>query len=279
MQRVTQTLNDIIDSLRPLAVDWRDDVAVRVIDKIRALPARGTFGLDDIAGLIDADFDDGLLICRLFLGLSKDQFTTSLIEVFGDQGSGKTRYKNDRAGFLAGIDALGVREAMAVEVNRELHWSDTLVERLRSGRGSAISGQRRGRNLEDFAEEQVRQIFGTAYAARANFTGGRGQVAKCDIAIPSMMDPRIVIESKAYGATGSKMTDVIGDIEKIISAKRSDTVFLFVTDGLSWRQRQSDLRKIIAYQNAGDITRIYTLALAEQFAADLKTLKQEMGIA
>jgi hypothetical protein len=279
MQRVTQSLTDILSSLQPLTVDWKDPVATRVIDKLRVLPVRSVYVLDDIGQYLDDDFEDGLLICRLFLGLSKDQFTSSLAEALGEQGSGKTRFRRDRAGFLAGIGALGVLDAMSAEINREVHWSDSLVERLRSGRGSAISGQRRGRGLEDFAEDQVKNVFGTTYAARSNFVGVRGLLAKCDIAIPSMQDPRIVIESKAYGATGSKMTDVIGDIEKIIAAKRSDTAFLFVTDGLSWRQRQSDLRKIIGYQNNGDITRIYTLAFADAFVADLGTLKTEMGIA
>ena len=278
MQRVTQTLSEILGSLQPLTVDWKDPIALRVIDKLKALPVRAAYTLEDIGQYLDEDFDDGLLICRLFLGLSKDQFTSSLAEALDEQGSGKTRFKRDREGFLKGIGALGVLDAMSAEINREIHWSDTLVERLRSGRGCAISGQRRGRGLEDFAEDQVRNVFGTSYAARSNFTGVRGLIAKCDIAIPSMDDPRIVIESKAYGATGSKMTDVIGDIEKIIAAKRADTAFLFVTDGLSWRQRQSDLRKIIGYQNNGDITRIYTLALADQFVADLKLLKHEMGI-
>ena len=278
MQRVAQTLSDILANLQPLTVDWKDPIALRVIDKLKALPKRSAYTLDDIGQYLDDDFDDGLLICRLFLGLSKDQFTSSLAEALDAQGSGKTRFRHDREGFLKGIGALGVLDAMSAEINREVHWSDTLVERLRSGRGSAISGQRRGRGLEDFAEEQVKNVFGTSYAARANFKGVRGLIAKCDIAIPSMDDPRIVIESKAYGATGSKMTDVIGDIEKIIAAKRADTAFLFVTDGLSWRQRQSDLRKIVGYQNNGDITRIYTLTLADQFVADLKLLKQEMGI-
>lgn len=278
MQRVTQTLLEILTSLQPLTVDWKDPIALRVIDKLKALPKRSAYTLDDIGQYLDDDFDDGLLICRLFLGLSKDQFTSSLAEALDARGSGKARFRHDREGFLKGIGALGVLDAMSAEINREVHWSDTLVERLRSGRGSAISGQRRGRGLEDFAEEQVKNVFGTSYAARANFKGVRGLIAKCDIAIPSMDDPRIVIESKAYGATGSKMTDVIGDIEKIIAAKRADTAFLFVTDGLSWRQRQSDLRKIVGYQNNGDITRIYTLALADLFVADLKLLKQEMGI-
>ncbi|MCA6104310.1 DpnII family type II restriction endonuclease [Bradyrhizobium australafricanum] len=279
MQRVVQSLQDILSVLKPLTVDWQDDVATRVIGKLKAIPVSSNYDLEAVGKLLDEDFEDGLLICRLFLGLSKDQFTASLSEALGSAGAGKTRFKRDRAGYLAGLAGLGIADAMVAEVTREVHWSDTLVERLRSGRGSAISGQRRGRGLEDFAEELVRKVFGSNFASRSNFVGARGLIAKCDIAIPSMEDPRIVIESKAYGATGSKMTDVIGDIEKIISAKRSDTAFLFVTDGLSWRQRQSDLRKIVSYQNNGDITRIYTLASSADLVADLTTLKTEMGIA
>lgn len=71
------------------------------------------------------------------------------------------------------------------------------------------------------------------------------------------------------------MTDVIGDIDKIIAAKRRDTTLLFFTDGLSWKQRQADLRKIVGYQNDGDIARIYTYAMGAQFEADLKQLKRE----
>ena len=74
------------------------------------------------------------------------------------------------------------------------------------------------------------------------------------------------------------MTDVIGDIEKIIAAKRADTAFLFFTDGLTWSQRQSDLRKIVEYQNAGEITRIYTYAMVGQFEADLRQLKTESAL-
>src|SRR5262249_41070680 len=147
--------------------------------------------------------------------------------------------------------------------------------RLRSGRGSAISGQRRGRAMEDFAETVVRKVFGNAYAVRCTFTGPRKKTAKCDFAIPSKSSPRILIESKGYGATGSKMTDIIGDIEKIIAAKRPDTSFLFFTDGLTWKQRKSDLRKIVEYQNEGQITRIYANAMAGQFEQDLRQLKQE----
>ena len=167
---------------------------------------------------------------------------------------------------------------MAMEVNRPSHWSDVLVERLRSGRGSAISGQRRGRSVEDFAEAIIKTVFGENFEARCTFNGPRGTTAKCDFAIPSKSAARILVESKGYGATGSKMTDILGDVHTLINAKRGDTALLFFTDGLTWKERQSDLRKLIELQNNGDITRIYTYAMADQFERDLRQLKSEGGL-
>jgi hypothetical protein len=74
------------------------------------------------------------------------------------------------------------------------------------------------------------------------------------------------------------MSDVLGDIRAIIEAKRTDTWFLLFTDGLTWRQRQSDLQRIVGHQNRSDIYRIYTQAMAEQFEADLHQLKAECGL-
>ncbi len=165
------------------------------------------------------NFDEGILICRLFMGLSKDQFTAQLHAARGSAGIGVKAYRADSTGFLSDLLRIGLLEAMAVEANRRPHWSDVLVERLRSGRGSAISGQRRGRNVEDFAEAIVKTVFGDNYEVRCTFNGAHGTTAKCDFAIPSKSAARILIESKGYGATGSKMTDILGDIHTIIGAK------------------------------------------------------------
>ncbi len=285
MEVVSQSLADILDSLRALTVDWQDDVAWRVIERIKTLPVKAGYTEDDVKAILEeGDFEDGLLIARLFLGLSKDQFTAALADALGlaakgqRGGGGVLRYRANKPAFLAALADMGLLEAMAAETGRPLHWTDTLVERLRSGRGSAIAGQVRGRGVEDFAEAVVRKVFGDGYQARVTFTGRPGRTAKCDFAIPTRGTPRIVIEAKGYGATGSKMTDIIGDIEKIIAAKRADTAFLFFTDGLTWKQRQADLRKIVVYQNQGDITRIYTYAMAERFEADLRQLKAEFGL-
>jgi len=53
---------------------------------------------------------------------------------------------------------------------------------------------------------------------------------------------------------------------------------LFFTAGLTWKQRKSDLRKVVEYQNAGDITRIYSYAMGDQFEADLRQLQAEFRL-
>ena len=74
------------------------------------------------------------------------------------------------------------------------------------------------------------------------------------------------------------MTDMLGGIRTIIAAKRPGTALLFFTDGLTWKERKSDLRKIVEFQNNGDSTRIYTYAMAGQFEKDLGQLKLEYGL-
>lgn len=274
MEVIAQKLDDIVDSLQLLTVEWKDDTARRVIDRLKNFPVKKAYALADVTALLDENFDDGILILRLFLGFSKDQFVSVLRGIRDEKSIGVKSYRANSESFAEDLLSMGLLKAMAQEANRKPHWSDTLVERLRSGRGSAISGQKRGRGVEDFAEVIVKKVFGFKFDMRCTFTGPK-EKAKCDFAIPSKSSPRIVIESKGYGATGSKMSDIIGDIEQIIRAKRPDTALLFFTDGLTWKQRKSDLRKIVEFQNAGGITRIYTYAMAEQFEADLRQLKAE----
>lgn len=277
MEVIVQKLDDIIEVLQPLTVEWKDETAHRIIDKLKKFPVKEAYTVDDVQALLDKNFDDGVLICRLFLGFSKDQFVSVLRGIRGARGIGVTSYRSDKPAFIEDILSTGLLEAMAGEANRKAHWGDVLIERLRSGRGSAISGQKRGRSVEDFVETIVKEVFGSEFDMRCTFSGPRER-AKCDFAIPSKSAPRIVIEAKGYGATGSKMSDIIGDIEQIIKAKRPDTAFLFFTDGLTWKQRKSDLRRIIEFQNNGGIARIYTHSMANQFKNDLSQFKREYGL-
>ena len=278
MQVVDQTLDDVVASLSPLTVEWMDETAANAIARLSAIPPKDTYGRADIAALLEGNFDEGILCCRLFLALSKDSMEGELRRELGTGGIGLRRYQANPEAYLDALERLGLPDAMTSTINYEPIWSDILVERLRAGRGSAISGQRRGRGLEDFAEAIVKEVFTNAYETRCTFTGTGNKTAKCDVAIPARTRPRIIIEVKGYAATGSKMSDIIGDLDAIIDAKRHDTALLFVTDGMTWKARLSDLRRIVQRQNEGKITRIYTTKMREIFLDDLRTLKSEFGL-
>lgn len=278
MQVQTQDLDELLGTLSPLKIEWEDDVSKKVSQFLESFPIKDAYSADDVATYLADDFEAGSLLVRSFLGLSKDNYVAELKGLLGAGGNGAKGFKANKKQYLQALDQLGLSDAISQVVLRQPKWSDILVERLRSGRGSAVSGQKRGRFVEDFVETIVKGVFAENYEARCNFVGQRGASAKCDFTIPSRQVPRIVIEAKGYGSTGSKMTDVIGDIAKIIEAKRQDTIFMLFTDGLSWHQRKSDFRKVVEYQNQGDIFRIYTLKMADAFRSDLETLKQELKI-
>lgn len=275
MKHVSQKIEDILASLRPVDVGWEDETSQRVIDLLKQFPSRETYNRTDLKWLLDQNFDVGLLICRLFLGRSKDRFMSELKEELGPRGIGRTRYYQEPETFLDALERLGVLDAISMETNRAVTWHDILVERLRFGRGSAISGMRRGRNVEDFVENIVHRVFGEHFEKRCNFVGMYDRQAKCDFAIPNRTNAEIIIEAKGYAATGSKQTDILGDMEKIIYALRQNQDFLFFTDGLTWNARKNDLRKIIAHQNEGTIRRIYTYEMADQLETDLIQLRRE----
>jgi hypothetical protein len=161
-----------------------------------------------------------------------------------------------------------------------IHWSDRLFGLFEGGWGSARKGQLRGRLLEDFVQEILVQVFTVdQIVPRCQFIGATGKSSeKADFAIPNAADAQILIEVKAFNATGSKQTDVLGDILRIVEQKRDDTSFLLVTDGISWKARASDLRKIIELQNLGKIRKIYTMAMAEELKLDLISLKHSSGL-
>ena len=278
MRRYRQTVRDLVRSLSPLEVSWKDAHAEKVVQLLQAIPNRSTYTQQDIAWLLDADFDAGCTAVRLVLDQSKDQFTLVLKESLGAGGTGAKRYQQARAAYLEALEQLGVSEAFNRLASTPVSWRDILVERLKSGRGSAIKGQARGRELENFVERLVQRVFtDTGYDVRCRFVGSTGtSTEKTDF--PSKSDPRILIESKGYGATGSKQTDILGDIARIVEEKRHDTNFLLVTDGLTWKQRLNDLRKLVEMQNRGWITRIYTMRMEAGLERDLRQLRKDHSL-
>lgn len=279
MERHQQTVEEIKSKLAIIDSEWKDEFASKVIWQLDKMEEVEVIDNSVLIEILKSDFEVGLTILRLFLEKSKDEFRTILrMSVFDEEEtSGKTLFNKDPAYFVDQLSKLNILEIINSAKNRIYSWNDIIVERLKGGRGSAIKGQLRGRYLEDFVEDIVKNVFGQ-YDSRCNFSGKIGQIAKADFAIPNKDNPSIVIEVKAYGATGSKQTDSIGDVDKIIKNKRHDTYFLFVTDGITWLDRISDLRKIVYAQNEGDIYRIYTESMRNELFADLSQIKKEINL-
>lgn len=280
MRRYRQTFEELVGNLTAVETEWRDEFADRVISILDTFREKVPSTAGDVAGILRHDFNAGLTICRLFLDLSKDEFEGAFRAEVAGKGVGITHFRKDADGFVAGLTNLGLLDQMKAMTERPATWVDVVVERLKSGRGSAIKGQVRGRILEDFTEEIVKAVFGEGnYDVRCRFTGESGEsTEKTDVAIPNKNQPQILIEVKAYGATGSKQTDVLGDITRIIDEMRNDTTFLLVTDGVTWKARANDLRKLIDLQNRGRIGRIYTRAMADDLRADLQALKGSLHL-
>lgn len=281
MKKVIQTTEELMASLSILETDWKDEFSQRVLAVLDTVGESGDVDQQQLVSLLMQDFDAATTIIRLFLEMSKDEYSgvlRGLFEDTGDRSSGYRRFLQDPASYVSMLDHLLIRQRISETVSGEYTWRDIIAERLKGGRGSAIKGQKRGRDLENFVEEIVRSTF-RSYSIRGRFSGLNGlSTEKADFAIPSNDNPEIIIEVKGYGATGSKQTDVIGDISRIVNEKRHDTAFLLFTDGISWRARKSDFRKLVEFQNRGYIYRIYTKAMAEVFRSDLVSLRDEKNV-
>lgn len=280
MERHRQTFEEIISKLTAIQSGWQDDLASAVMRLVDAVEEKDSYTAADLRKILEADFEAGLVLIQLFLGLSKDELTGSLRDSLGGKGIGSKAFRSDSEAFLQGLVSLGILESLREIVGTPVTWRDLLVERLKTGRGRAIKAQKRGKFLEDKTEEIVREVFGIGhYDVRCRFLGATGRSdEKADFAIPSKEDARILIEVKAYGATGSKQTDILGDMGRIVSEKRHDTTLLFVTDGITWKARASDLRKLIEMQNQGKIARIYTSQMFPDLRQDLLRLRSEHGL-
>lgn len=280
MLRIRQTKNELIESLGEVTSDWKDEFALRFLELIGEFDFGDKVSEEHLIQILNKDYEAGITFFRLVLEQSKDEFSETLKALFfgNTEGYGKSAFTLYPSKYIYTLVEYGLLDSMNTLMSRNYTWKELIQERLKMGRGSAIKGQKRGKNLEDFVETIVSQVFET-YEIRKSFIGAKGlTTAKADFCIPSTQNPSIVIEVKAYGATGSKQSDVIGDVQKIISEKRNDTYFFLVTDGITWKARMRDFERLIEFQNYGNIYRIYTQKMKNELLSDLIQVKNEVNL-
>ncbi|HYC93691.1 MAG TPA: DpnII family type II restriction endonuclease [Thermoanaerobaculia bacterium] len=183
----------------------------------------------------------------------------------------RSRARRDPETMGRALAQIGMPQLIREQIWREWTIEDVLVDRYKLGRGRAIAGQSRGRALEDEVQAALERA-GVPFEARVTFVAPSGATAKCDFAIPSRERPRIVVEVKGYEATGSKLTDFLGDVLKIKQAKAYHTYVLVVTDGRGWHNRKSDLKHLVDLHHDGTIEMIYTRKRLVQLAEDVRAI-------
>ena len=278
------TLEELLEQIERIPAEWVNAVGRRVVEAIpRVIEHIGDRPLDQglIEGLLREE-SYALDVFRLFLDLSQDVLANEVNArgIKGDFDSIRRKCFQHAAEIAEVLVELGVLDAIEAHRAREWTLEDLLIERYKQTRGRAIRAQKRGAALEEAVEELLRELqeeIGLTYDKGRNFISRSGREAKADFMIPSYNEPQIVIEAKGYEATGSKLTDVLGDVLKILQAKDPETRFFFVTDGIGWYRRLSDLKKLVEHHQRGEIEMIYTRKTLPQLKEEIRQILAGRG--
>lgn len=272
-------LDRLLTEIADLPSEWMDDEARRLVaeipvtvERLRAIGPHVV--VEDLERLL-ADHAMMLDILRLLAGEGQEPMAHRICDAFGGKRRGwdslRTLARKQPREMAEALVAIGMPALIQDQVWRDWTIDDVLVDRYKLGRGRAIAGQSRGRGLENEVEAILKGIP-VPFETRVTFSGPSGITAKCDFAIPTREEPLIVIEAKGYEATGSKLTDFLGDVLKIKQAKGYHTYLFVVTDGRGWFNRQSDLKRLVDLHVDGTVEMIYTRARLAQLAADVRQI-------
>jgi hypothetical protein len=273
------TFDDYVRSLGPVrrVVDTEDVAEQAVIHQAAdALMAMPRVDRTSLARLV-REHPDWVPTFGLVAGLSQEGLKNLL------------KHRLDTSGWITLarqhpdelIEALDEDRALVAELEaqrgRIYRFGDVLAARAASRQraGRAIAG---GRAVED-AIEQVVSGLGLPYELRTSFEGRGSRHAPCDVAMPSGgADAKIVCAAKGFDSTGSKLTDAVREIESMAETRRPNQFVFAVVDGIGWKSRRSDLKRIFELLRSQDIDGLYTLALLDQFAADLDAAARRLEI-
>jgi hypothetical protein len=207
-------------------------------------------------------------ILGLVVGLSQERLKNVLRHHFDT--SGWINLARDRSEDLIGMLDAQYALVAKLEAQRKQTYgfADVLVARAGS-RASAGAAVRRGRGVEDLIEAGANGL-GLACEVRTRFTGRNGETGPCDLAKPAGGEAaQIVCAAKGFDSTGSKLSDAVREIVEMAEF-RLPTQFVFaVVDGIGWKSRRADLRRIHELWSAKRIDGLYTVAMLDRFIADL----------
>lgn len=249
------------------------------IDPTASTPAAEDIkdGASDLAGLPAVDLANLVVwvqahptrvpVLGLVVGLGREKLKNALRDEFDTTGW-VTLAKDRPAELVAWLDKdFDLLRMLTVQRARNYDLGDVLVARAGS-RATATQAGKSGRRVEDEIEA-IAADLGLPYETRTRFTG-RGRTAPCDLVIPDSTDAQIVVAAKGFDSTGSKLTDAVREIEEMAEIRLPRQYVMAVIDGIGWKSRKADLRRIHALWEQQQIDGMYTLATLDRFRDDLE---------
>ena len=206
-------------------------------------------------------------VLGLAVGLSQERLKNVLKNRFGTSSWTKLAKAYPIELTLWLDEEYGLLDSVQNQRFRAYSFGDILVARAGT-RATATRAGKAGRRVEDEIEG-VAQALGLSYQTRTRFEGRNGRTAPCDLAVPAAPDASIVVAAKGFDSTGSKLTDAVREIEEMADVRRPNQFVMAVIDGIGWKSRQADLRKIYHLWETGSIDGMYTLATLDRFGEDL----------
>lgn len=238
--------------------------------------------VDRLGGLLDTDLT-GLAawvrdnpgevpVLGLAVGLSQEKLKNALRDRFDTTGwHGLAR--SQPIELVSWLDAeFDLVRMLRVQMTRTYTFADILVARAGT-RVTATRAGASGRRIEDEIEDIARDL-GLDYTTRSRFTGRNGRTAPADLIIGDPETADIVVAAKGFDSTGSKLTDAVREIEEMAEVRLPKQLVLAVIDGIGWKSRQSDLRRIHQLWADRQIDGMYTLVGLDRFRDDVTEFAQ-----
>lgn len=274
------SFDDYVESLSQLSNPFDPTVPTAESEEIRTVAA-GLAGLDivDRASLADLIWGepDAVPVLGLAVGLTREKLKNVLRHHLGS--SGWITLARERPDDVITMLDENYEVVRLVDEQRAhtYDFGDVLVARAGTRRTATDAGAT-GRRVEDEIEQVARDL-GLPSATRTRFEGRNGLTAPCDLAIPGGgKDALIVVAAKGFDSTGSKLTDAVREVEEM-AEKRLPTQFVMAAiDGIGWKSRINDLRKIYDLSASNQIDGMYTLEGLGEFRHDLEAAAKRLGL-
>lgn len=206
-------------------------------------------------------------VLGLIVGLSQERLKNSLKDYFdtsGWQTLARTRATELIQFFDVEYDLIRL---LTTQQARDYEFGDVLVARAGT-RVTATQAGKSGRKVEDEIE-LIASDLGLEYETRTRFVGRNNRTAPCDLVVPNATGAEIVVAAKGFDSTGSKLTDAVREILEMAEIRQPRQFVIAVIDGIGWKSRKADLKRIHELWESQQIDGMYTLASLDQFRTDL----------